>query len=456
MPTASTTLETEFRNTFAQSAKLYERGSACFPSGVTHDSRFLTPNPVYVERSAGPLKWTPEGHELIDYWMGHGSLILGHGNPAVVAAVQEQVGKGTHWGACHELEIKWAELVKRLVPSAEKVRFTSSGTEATLMALRVARITTGRPKIIKFAGHFHGWHDQLIIASDGPHSESLEYTTPGVPNGLAGDIVIVPPNDVEAVQHSIETHQPAAVIVEATGGHWGQVPIDVPFLRQLRNLTQQHDSLLIMDEVISGFRVHPGGMQAATGITPDLTTMAKILAGGLPGGCLAGRADLMETLAFDNPFGQKMKHPGTYNGNPLSAAAGIAALEQVATGIPCEKACQYAIELRRNLNELFKRKTVDWVAYGVPSLTRICPNYDGPAWDGTDEFRPYHNDFRRLDSPIDRKLTHAFRAALLLGGVDWMGWGGMSSSTHDSSHLEKTILAFDQAIDRLRADGYVE
>ncbi len=456
MTTVTTTLETEFHNTFPQSAKLYERGSSCFPSGVTHDGRFLTPFPIYVERSAGPLKWTPEGRELIDYWMGHGSLLLGHGNHAVVEAVQKQVAKGTHWGACHELEIEWAELVQQLVPSAEKVRFTSSGTEATLMALRVARIVSGRPKVIKFAGHFHGWHDQLIIASDGPHSEPLEYNTPGVSDGLAGDIVVVPPNDLEAVQQAIETHQPAAVIIEATGGHWGQVPIDIHFLTQLRDITQRQDVLLIMDEVISGFRVHPGGMQAETGVTPDLTTMAKVLAGGLPGGCLAGRADLMEAIAFDNPYGQKMKHPGTYNGNPLSAAAGIAALKQIASGDPCRKANQYAIELRQRLNELFTRKAADWVAYGVHSLTRICANYDGPAWDGSDDFRPYNNDFRRLDSGVDRQLTHAFRAALLLGSVDWMGWGGMASATHEPSHLEQTVSAFDQAIDRLRANGLIK
>ena len=456
MSTVTTSLVTEYQQRFAESAKLYERGSACFPSGVTHDGRYLTPFPVYVERSEGPLKWTPEGHELIDYWMGHGSLLLGHGNPAIVVAVQDQVAKGTHWGACHELEIQWAELVQKLVPSAEKVRFTSSGTEATLMALRVARIVTGRPKVIKFAGHFHGWHDQLIIASDGPHSAELEYTTPGIPDGMATDIVVVPPNDIDAVRQAIATHQPAAVIVEATGGHWGQVPIDVPFLQQLRQVTKHNDVFMIMDEVISGFRVHPGGMQAETGVTPDLTTLAKILAGGLPGGCLAGRADLMEAIAFDNPFGQKMKHPGTYNGNPLSAAAGIAALEQLADGEACRKATRYAVDLRRALNQLFTQKGADWVAYGVHSLTRICPNYDGPSWDETDDFRPYNNDFRRLDSTVDRKLTHAFRAALLLGGVDWMGWGGMSSATHEPGHLERTVDAFGQAIDRLRADGLLK
>jgi glutamate-1-semialdehyde 2,1-aminomutase len=447
-------IETLYREQFPRSAELYERACGLFPSGVTHDGRYLKPFPPYVERAAGSKKHAVDGHEIIDYWMGHGALLLGHSHPAVVEAVQRQMSLGTHYGACHELEIEWGEWVRRLVPSAEMVRFTNSGTEATLMALRVARIVTNRAKVLKFAGHFHGWHDQLIPAAEPPH-DGGDYTTPGITSGVAGDLVIVPPNDLNAVEQALDRHNPACVIIEATGGRWGVVPVRGEFLRGLRRLTSQRGVILIMDEVITGFRVHPGGAQAAYGVTPDMTTLAKVVAGGLPGGCLVGRADLMQVLAFDNLYGKKMKHPGTYNANPLSAAAGIAALKIVATGEPSRQANEISRRLRAGLNELFEEKSVPWIAYGDFSLTKILPEYDGPRPDA-DDFLPYDNTFAKLDRRFDAALSHAFRCALLLGGVDFMGWGAMPSAAHTDDHVERTVHAFSHAIDLLRADGLMD
>ncbi|MGH7199974.1 MAG: aspartate aminotransferase family protein, partial [Planctomycetaceae bacterium] len=315
LTTVSPQLDSAYREAFPASARLAAQARTVFPNGVTHDSRYLLPFPIYVERAAGSKKYDVDGHELIDYWSGHGALLLGHSHPAVVEAVQKQIALGTHFGACHKLEVQWGEWVRRLVPSAEMVRFTSSGTEATLMALRVARIVTGRSKVLKFAGHFHGWHDQLVPAAEPPHDDG-DYPTPGVTTAVSGDLVIVRPNDLDAVARAIDEHRPACVIVEATGGRWGVVPIRGEFLRGLRRITQEAGVLLVMDEVISGFRVHPGGMQALCDVVPDMTTLAKILAGGLPGGCLAGRAEIMEAIAFENRYGRKMKHPGTYNANP--------------------------------------------------------------------------------------------------------------------------------------------
>lgn len=450
----SPTLTEKYATHFPRSAELFRQAESLFPNGVTHDGRHLKPFPVYVNRAAGSRKWTVEGHPLIDYWMGHGSLILGHGHPAVVSAVQAQMERGTHFSACHEGEIEWGQLVRRLVPSAEMLRFTSSGTEATLMAIRIARIATGRDKVLKFAGHFHGWHDQLIPAADPPH-DTGDYAMPGITPAVAGDLVIVPPNEIEAVRTAIERHRPACVILEPTGGRWGTVPIRGPFLHALSDLTKATGTLLIFDEVITGFRVHAGGAQVAYGVRPDLTSLAKILAGGLPGGCLAGRADLLQYIAYDNPTGKKMKHPGTYNGNPLSAAAGIAALELVATGEPSQIANRRAIELRAELNRIFAEKSADWVAYGDFSLTKIRPQYDGPRPDSP-EFLPYDNDLTRLDRPIDKSLSHAFRCALLLGGVDWMGWGGMTSAAHTEQDVAQTVEAFSAAIDLLREDGLLK
>src|SRR5438445_3007772 len=338
--------EAEFRN----SRQLYLRAKELFPGGVTHDLRYLEPFPIYVHLAEGSHKWDVDGHELIDYWSGHGALLLGHGHPAVVEAVQRQAGRGTHPGACHELEIEWGQWVRKLIPSAEKLRFVSSGTEATLMALRLARIFTGKAKVLKFAGHFHGWHDYLIPGADLPAEGQ---PVPGVPEETAANTIIVPPNDPEAVEQTLTSDpQIGCVILEPTGGHFGAVPIRGEFLHALRASTTRHGRLLIFDEVISGFRVHPGGAQGHYGIAPDLTTLAKILAGGLPGVCLAGRADIVAGLEF-RPGKPKMKHPGTFNANPLSAAAGTTTLRIVSTGDPCRRANASALSLRQKLNDLF-------------------------------------------------------------------------------------------------------
>src|SRR5438093_5655000 len=188
-------LAERFAAEFPTSKKLHDQAREVFPDGVTHDLRHLEPFPVYVDRAAGAHKWDVDGHRLIDYWSGHGSLLLGHSHPTVVAAVQQQMAKATHPGACHELEIEWGLCVQRLVPSAETLRFVSSGTEATPLALRPARIFTGKPKVLKFAGHFHGWHDYLIPGADLPAEGQ---PVPGVPEEAAANTIIVPPTDPEA------------------------------------------------------------------------------------------------------------------------------------------------------------------------------------------------------------------------------------------------------------------
>src|SRR5437763_11637532 len=174
--TATRSLTERYQATFPNSRKLFEQGKSLFPGGVTHDLRYLEPFPVYVDRAQGAHKWDADGHRLIDYWSGHGALLLGHSHPEVVEAVQRQMGRATHPGACHELEIEWGRWVRRLVPSAERLRFTASGTEATQMAVRLARIVTGRPRLLKFAGHFHGWGDAVLPGSDPPYDGG---TVPG-------------------------------------------------------------------------------------------------------------------------------------------------------------------------------------------------------------------------------------------------------------------------------------
>ncbi len=431
---------------FPTSRRLFAEARRVFPQGVTHDLRYLEPFPIYVERAAGGHKWDVDGHELIDYWSGHGALLLGHCHPEVVAAVQQQVGLATHPGACHELEIEWGRWVQKLVPSAERVRFVSSGTEATLMALRLARIYTGRPKVLKFAGHFHGWNDFVIPGADPPFDGGV----PGIPQEVAAGTVIVPPNDPAAVERALQT-DPAigGVILEPTGGHFGAVPVRGAFLQALRDLTTRYGRLLIFDEVITGFRVHPGGAQGHYGVTPDLTTLAKILAGGLPGGCLAGRADILAALEF-RPGKPKMKHPGTFNANPLSAAAGVATLRLVADGEPCRRANDIGRLLRRQLNDLFAERGDDWIAYGEFSAVKLLPGYHGPR-PVDDAFTPDENTLTKLNGPTDPRLVHAFRRGMLLHGVDFMGLGGMTTAAHTTADVAQTVAAVAGTLKLLRS-----
>jgi glutamate-1-semialdehyde 2,1-aminomutase len=440
-------IETAFRQKFSRSGELFNRARNVFPSGVTHDGRFLEPFPVFVTEALGSRKTSAEGHSIIDYWVGHGALLLGHGFPAVVQAVQRQMALGTHYSANHELELEWGERVQKMIPSAERLRFTNSGTEATLMAIRVARIASGREKTVKFIGHFHGWHDSLVPAAYAPYN-TADWSMPGVTAGVQNDLVVIAPNDLELVDRTFREHQPACCIIEGTGGHWGLVPVQGEFLAGLRELCTRHGVLLIFDEVISGFRVHPGGSQGHYGVVPDMTTLAKVLAGGLPGGALAGREDLLDVIAFGNKYGKKMKHPGTYNGNPLSAAAGCAALDAIADGAVCQKASELARGLRVRLNELFARRNAPFVAYGEFSMIHILPNYEGPR-PATDDVIPCAGDYRKLDGEQPAGLKHAFRCALLLGGVDWFGFSGMTSAAHSAADLDQTVIAFDQALDLL-------
>lgn len=452
MPATATqaTIRQRFEAEFTNARKLFMQAQEVFPQGVTHDLRYLEPFPIYIDRAEGAYKWDVDGHRFIDYWSGHGSILLGHSHPDVVEAVQRQMARGTHLGACHELEIEWGRWVQRLMPSAEKVRFVSSGTEATLMALRLSRLFTGKPKVLKFAGHFHGWHDYLVPAADPPYAGAA---IPGLPPEVADFTVVIPPNDPDAVDRALASDPDiGCVILEPTGGHFGAVPIRGPFLHALRDLTKRHGRLLIFDEVISGFRVHPGGAQGLYGITPDLTTLAKILAGGLPGGCLAGRADILAGLEF-RPGKPKMKHPGTFNANPLSAAAGCATLKLVATGDPVRRANESGKLLRQRLNRLFEQKSCDWIAYGEFSGWKLLSGYRGPR-PTEDDFIPYDGALDKLDGPKNPALTHVFRQAMLLNGVDLAGLGGMTTAAHVEADIDKTIVAFGKALDLLREEGF--
>ncbi|MBX6770117.1 MAG: aminotransferase class III-fold pyridoxal phosphate-dependent enzyme [Chloroflexi bacterium] len=409
------------------SAALYRRARAVFPSGVTHDARYMEPFPIYITRAQGSRKWDVDGNEYIDYWSGHGALLLGHNYPPICEAVVEQARKGTHYGACHELEVEWGELVHQIVPSAEKVKFFSSGTEATLMAMRLARAFTGRDKILKIQGHFHGWHDYATFAMTPPYEEPVSR---GIPRVLRETMISVPFKDIEALRAALDANPDVAGLIMLCNG------AGTEYLQQVRQLTRERGVILIFDEVVTGFRYAPGGCQEYYGVTPDLTTMAKILAGGLPGGAIGGRADILALLEFrDDPqwmrFG-RINHPGTFNANPLSAAAGVACLKIVRDPSVQRKAAETADRLRAGFNEVLKRRGVNGEAGGEVSLLSLSfPE-------------------ARLKG---RAFSDRLRMAMQIGGVDFNGSGMIVSAVHSDEDVARTVEAFDQAIGLLQEDG---
>ena len=432
------------------------KAESLFPSGITHDSRYIEPYGLYITRAQGPRKWDVDGRCYVDYFGGHGALLLGHCHPKIVEAVQRQIERGTHFGASHETEIAWAEWILRLVPSAERVRFTSSGTEATLMALRLARAFTGKAKIIRFKHHFHGWHDHM---TSGFASHFDGSPTTGVLPGVAESVLLAEQNDVAGLARLLAEHDDvAAAILEPTGAHGARLPIDPPFLSALRELTRRHGVLLIFDEVVTGFRVAPGGAQAHYGVVPDLTTLAKIMAGGLPGGAVAGRKDILDLLDFQVAGAtnrEKIAHPGTFNANPLSAAAGVAALEIVGTTDACARANRYGEELRRRLNEVFEDERVPWAAYGTFSMFHLFTNPDHVTITPT-RFDPLAQPAESLAGNRQAAIVHKLRLAMMLNGVDLSGSpGGLASATHGEPELEDTVKALQSAIRLLRQEGEI-
>lgn len=449
-------IEAEYRARTRRSAELYARACRVIPAGLTHDSRTLLPYPIYATRAAGPRKWDADGNEYVDYFGGHGALLLGHSHPAIVEAVTAQVTQGTHWGSSHELEVRWAELVNRLIPSAERVRFTASGTEASHLALRLARAFTGKPKVIRFVGHFHGWHDQVAAGSNSHYDG-------GVPAGILPSIVehtiLLPADDPERVAETLSQRDDvAAVIFEPSGASWGQVPMPPGFIARLREITREHGVIMIFDEVITGFRWSRGGAQARIGVTPDMCVLAKIVAGGLPGGAVAGRADIMDQLdaaAAKRSAREKIGHQGTFNANPLCAAAAVATLSIVENENVCERAERTAEAIRAGMRQILIEEQVPWGVYGEASTFIVFQNPKRLPLDPA-TFDPLQYGFAELKAARSADLSHRLRIALLANGVDIMGApGGLVSATHGEREVAQTLEAFRTAVRWMKSDGDV-
>lgn len=313
-----------------KSRMLFEEAQKLIPGGVNSPARAfggVGGSPVVFERAEGAYMFDVDGNRYIDYVLSWGSMILGHADPRVTRALVDAVARGTSFGAPTRAENELAALIVSMVPSIEKVRLVNSGTEATMSAIRLARGYTGRDKIIKFIGCYHGHVDSLLVAAGSAAATLAVPNSPGVTAGTAADTILVEYNDVEGVRETFAKHgdQIAGVIVEPVGGNMGCVPGTREFLQTLREETTKSGSILIFDEVMTGFRVAKGCAQTYYGITPDLTTLGKIVGGGLPVGAYGGRAEIMNAVT---PVG-KVFQAGTLSGNPLATAAGIATLSAI-------------------------------------------------------------------------------------------------------------------------------
>ena len=433
--------ETEdYRTRFAESAALHERASEVLAGGATHDLWDTDPFPVYFERANGPYKWDHEGNRFIDFWTGHGAHLCGHAFEPVQNAVAARLGMGTHLTAPAEAQVRWAEQVCALVPSAKRVRFTSSGTEATMLALRVARAYTGRRHVIKFNGHFHGWHDE-VLSDYGERSAAGRHPLSGELRSLYECI------DIAGACARIAQGDVAAVILEPGGGSSGALPWSASDLHRLRDAATRTGTVLVFDEVVSGFRYRPGGVQELAGVMPDLTALGKILGGGFPGAALTGHGEIMDVFGGEvsaHTNRSKVMHTGTFNGNVLSATAGAAMLEAIADGSHQQRAEHGAEALVTGINEAAASTGVDLHAYRHSSIFHVLIGaraHGVPL--GPSAAVPAHQ--KRTDAAYG-----VLRPALLLEGVDAHGSHGWVSSAHDEQVIADAIGGFERALRRVR------
>ncbi|CAN5686569.1 aminotransferase class III-fold pyridoxal phosphate-dependent enzyme [soil metagenome] len=427
------------------SEQMATRARAVCPGGVSQVSRDFKPFPASYDRATGTRKWSVDGAQIVDFVMGHGTLILGHDNPVIRDAIQHQLARGTHFVGPSLPELELAELVCELVPSAERVRFCGTGSEACELALRVARAATRKSVFVKFEGHYHGWHDHELAALRPPFDAAA---TGGVPASAAANRIVLPPNDLAALERTLSSRTDiACVMLEPGGGTHGTVPTTTAWLEGVRALTRQHGVLLIFDEMVTGFRVAPGGYQALCGVMPDLTTLGKTLFGGLPGAAVAGRADLMDLMrAGSAPF---VAHFGTWNAFPVACAAGLACLRLLRDGTVSAHINTYGARLRAAFNDVIARTRVAAHVYGAGSHVHFCLK---PWPFGDSDQIPVGRHAELYGDPQRLRLL---RLALFNEGLDF-DFANNISALHGDEEFTLAIAGFTRAIEAMRVDGLLE
>jgi glutamate-1-semialdehyde 2,1-aminomutase len=416
------------------SREIMRRAGALFPGGVSSPVRAFGAvggEPFVVHRGLGSRIWDVDGNEYIDYVLSWGPLVLGHAAPIVLDALEETMRRGTSFGIPTELEVRLAEAVVDRLPHVEMLRWVSSGTEATMSAIRVARAATGREAILKFEGCYHGHADSFLVrAGSGVATLGLP-NSPGVPEALASLTVTVPFNDIHAVEQAFAAREIAAAIVEPIVGNAGFIAPDPEFLRSLRAVTERHGALLIFDEVMTGFRIAYGGARERFGVTPDLTTLGKVVGGGLPAAAYGGRRSLMQSVAPSGPVYQA----GTLSGNPLAMAAGLATLTALTPQLHDRIAARTAT-LVQGLRESAAR-------HGVP----FTADHAGSMWG-------YFFRAEPVRSFADAKLSDVGRFRRFFGAALKNGVylapsafeAGFVSAAHSDTDIGATLDRLDDAM----------
>jgi len=349
------------------SKELFEEAERVLVGGVNSPVRAMKPYPFFAARGSGCRLYDVDGRDYIDYCLAYGPLILGHAHPAVVEKIKDQLGRGTLYGTPTELEVKFARKIIKHVPSADMVRFVNTGTEATMAAIRLARGYTGRKKILKFEGAFHGAHDSVLVKAGSGATTHGVPTSKGIPPGATKNTLLSPFNDLRTIGRIIRKESLACVILEPVIGNAGCILPEEGFLEFLREITLDNDVLLIFDEVITGFRLALGGAQEYFNVTPDITTLGKILGGGLPIGAVASRKGIMEKLS---PLGG-VYQAGTFNGNPLSLTAGYATIQELEKGRIHKKVNALREKITAGLEDLSQRCGIETRIYGIASMFQI-------------------------------------------------------------------------------------
>ena len=432
-----------------RSEQLYEQARKYLPSGASSNVRVYMhePFPVIFSRGKGPRVWDVDGNRYIDYLMAYGALILGHRHPKIISEIEAQLQEGIMFGTTSEREIELAKVIASVVPCAEMVTFANTGTEATMEAIRIARAVTGKEKLLKFEGHYHGHHDYVLFSVDSPSPVSgLEASPtklpyfPGIPDEVAKTVIVAPWNNVSGLERILKKNynDVAAVITEPVMASQGIIPPEGEYLKQLRELTNKYDSLLIFDEVLTGFRLAKGGAQEFYGVKPDLACYAKALGGGAPIAAVAGRRDLMSQIGPG-----RIGFGGTYNAHPLSLAASKATLETLLRndGEAFRRMADLGSKLKTGLEEAFRAADINVVINAVGPMLSI-----------------YFTKLRKVSTyrqalQADPDKFKRFRDEMMKRGV-YMHPDGLErlsiSAVHTEHEIEETIVAARDSLRSLR------